>query len=227
MAFTPTRAPPTCLVLSPPSRRLRRKTSAPEASVPESYGEAPPPASSAKRSRGDGLEASPDAAFASPCSRRLRREASAEEAAVAASPVAALPSPASTRVSDAPAQPVQGRGIGGLRRGRGRGAGVRRQEDAGDWFLAAAELDGSAGVAQGSREVDQVPPAPVRRRGVVSGFGAERTEDALGDQERREREQCVRARVRYDEDVRDRVVHFMSGTDLDRSSGSAWFAGRR
>ena len=99
MASTPTRTPPARFGMSPPSRRLRRKTSAPDASVPEPCGAASPRASSSKRSLGDAPEASPDASFASPCGRRLRRKASAEEAAVGASPVAVLPSPSSRRLS--------------------------------------------------------------------------------------------------------------------------------
>ena len=98
MASTPSRAPAASLVMSPPSRRLRRKTSAPEASVPEPCGAASPLASSAKRSSGEALDASPDASFVSPGVRRLRRKASAEEAAVGASPVAVLPSPSSRRL---------------------------------------------------------------------------------------------------------------------------------
>ena len=99
MASTPTRTPAASLVMSPPSRRLCKKTSAPDAPVPEPCGAASPRASSSKRSIGDALDASPDASFASPGVRRLRRKASAEEAAVGASPVAVLPSPSSRRLS--------------------------------------------------------------------------------------------------------------------------------
>ena len=69
------------LAMSPPSRRLSRKTSATEASVAGPCG-----------------AVSPVAAFASPSSRRLRRKVSAEEAAVGTSPASVLPSPGSRRL---------------------------------------------------------------------------------------------------------------------------------
>ena len=68
--------------------------------------------------------------------------------------------------------------------------------------------------------------AQARRGGVVSGFGSERTEDALGDQERRDREAITRARLRRDDAVRGRARDFQ-GNDLDRSTGGAWSLGRR
>ena len=285
MASTPSRAPAASLVMSPPSRRLRRKTSAPEASVPEPCGAASPLASSAKRSSGEALDASPDASFASPGVRRLRREASAEEAAVGASPVAVLPSPSSGRLqrktSAAEASPsvsIQAESVIGsvaasvvvesaeertrsvgaaardvtgvgqasaalgqgsvmttLKRGRGRGrqSGSRRgdaavggQDDAAAWFLAAAEIGGDAGVVEEPMNVGHAKAAPARRQGVVSGFGAERTDDALGDQAQRDRDAMSRARTRRDEGVRGRVRDFQ-GNDLDWSAGGAWSLGRR
>ena len=286
MASTPSRAPAASLVMSPPSRRLRRKTSAPEASVPEPCGAASPLASSAKRSSGEALDASPDASFASPGMRRLRRKASAEEAAVGASPVAVLPSPSSRRlqrktsaVEASPSVSIQAESVIGsvvaasvvgesaeertrsvgaaardvtgvgqasaalgqgsvmttLKRGRGRGrqSGSRRgdaavggQGDAAAWFLAAAEIGGDAGVVEELMNVGHAKAAPARRQGVVSGFGAERTDDALGDQAQRDRDAMSRARTRRDEGVRGRVRDFQ-GNDLDRSAGGAWSLGRR
>ena len=63
------------------------------------------------------------------------------------------------------------------------------------------------------------------RRGVVSGFGAERTTDALGDAERRDVEANSRAKQRRDQGERGRVRDF-EGNDIDRSSGGAWSLGR-
>ena len=63
------------------------------------------------------------------------------------------------------------------------------------------------------------------RRGVVSGFGAERTTDALGDAERRDAEANLRARQRRDQGERGRVRDF-DDNDIDRSSGGAWSLGR-
>ena len=63
------------------------------------------------------------------------------------------------------------------------------------------------------------------RRGVVSGFGAERTTDALGDAERRDVEANLRARQRRDQGERGRVRDF-DDNDIDRSSGGAWSLGR-
>ena len=63
------------------------------------------------------------------------------------------------------------------------------------------------------------------RRGVVSGFGAERTTDALGDMERRDAEANLRARQRRDQGERGRVRD-LEGNEIDRSSGGAWSLGR-
>ena len=257
-ASTATQASAARLAMSP-SRRLSRKTSATEASLPAQPLAESPNVSGVKRGLDKAPIASPGATLASPSSRRLRRKVSAEEAASVTSPADALLSPGSrrlrrktsaedaapvasgplsgNRVAEAPAQPVQGRGVGMLRRGRGRGrqagsedhaldAGVRRQEDAAAWFLAAADADGSAGVARGSSGADQNGPAVARRRGVVSGFGAERTEDVLGDRERRDRDAVTRARVRREDGVRGQARDFQ-GNDLDRSAGGAWSLGRR
>ena len=284
MASKPTRMAAASLVMSPPSRRLCRKTSAPDVSVSEPCA-ASPRASSSKRSIGDALEASPDASFSSPCVRRLRRKASAEEAVVGASPVTVLPSPSSRRLSrktsaveaspsaSVPADSViesvaasvveecaeertasvgaaardvtgvgqasgalgQGRAMTTLKRGRGRGrqsgsrrgdAAVGRQDDAAAWFLAAADIGGDAGVVEEPMNVGHSKAAPARRQGVVSGFGAERTDDALGDQAQRDKDAMSRARTRRDEGVRGRVRDFQ-GNDLDRSAGGAWSLGRR
>ena len=231
---------PGAALASPCSRRLTRKTSAAEACSPAPPIAESPRASGRRRDIDQVVGGSTPAVVSSPSTRRLRRKTSVEELAPGAedaAPVASAPL-AGARVADAPAQPVQGRGVGMLRRGRGHGrqagsedhcreAGVSRQGDAADWFLAAADLGGSTGAAPRSRDGDQNGLAPTRRQGVVSGFGAERTEDALGDRERRDRESNARARVRRDEFVRDRVVHFMSDNDLDRSFGGAWSGGRR
>ena len=65
-----------------------------------------------------------------------------------------------------------------------------------------------------------------RRRGIVTGFGAERSEDALGDQAQLEAEALRRAVQRRDEGTRGRVRDFR-GDDLDRSAGGAWHLGKR
>ena len=74
--------------------------------------------------------------------------------------------------------------------------------------------------------VDHIRSALARRRGVVSGFEVERTNDALGDQEQRDREALSRARGRMEDGLRGRARDFQ-GNDLDRSVGGAWSLGRR
>ena len=63
----------------------------------------------------------------------------------------------------------------------------------------------------------------LRRPRVVSGFGAERSDDVVGDQERLDAEANARARDRRDEGTRGslRDAH---GNDLSRSAGGAWSA---
>ena len=115
----------------------------------------------------------------------------------------------------------------GDRQGHGGGdAGVGMQDDAAAWFLAAADIGGDAEVTEEPVSVGHSKAAPARRQGVVSGFGAERTDDALGDQAQRDREAMSRARTRRDDGVRGRVRDFQ-GNDLDRSAGGAWSLGRR
>ena len=151
--------------------------------------------------------AGPRTTLASPSLRRLRRKSSAEEAAPVVSPAAALLSPGSRRlrrktsaeddvpvVSTSPSgTPVGGAPAGApggttLRRGRagqaasrdsGRDGGSGGGADSAAWFLDAAEMDGSAEVSAGSRDVYGSSSAQARRSGVVSGFGSERTGDAL------------------------------------------------
>ena len=64
------------------------------------------------------------------------------------------------------------------------------------------------------------------RRGVVSGFGSERTEDALGDQSRRDEEACARQTHRREEGLRGRARDW-NDEDLDRSFGGPAALGRR
>ena len=71
----------------------------------------------------------------------------------------------------------------------------------------------------------EVHSAPMRR-GVVSGFGSERTEDALGDAARRDDEACARQRERCNEGVRGRARDW-NDNDLDRSFGGPRSFGRR
>ena len=59
---------------------------------------------------------------------------------------------------------------------------------------------------------------------VVSGFGSERTEDALGDVERRDVQANARARRRVQEGERGEARD-LQGNLLDRSEGGAWRAG--
>ena len=56
---------------------------------------------------------------------------------------------------------------------------------------------------------------------MVSGIGSERTEDAWGDQERRDRDAMNRSRVRRKDGVRGCVMQFQDN-DLGRSAGGAW-----
>ena len=124
-----------------------------------------------------------------------------------------------------------------LRRGRGRGrqagservardAGGGQHDDAAAWFLAAAEMGGSPRVVEEPRDVGHSKSAAARRQGVVSGFGSERTDDALGVQAQRDRDAMSRARDRRDHGTRGRVRDFQDN-DLDRSAGGAWSVGRR
>ena len=108
----------------------------------------------------------------------------------------------------------------------GRDGGSGDRGDAAAWFLAAAEMDGSAEVTSGSRDVYGSSSARARRGGVVSGFGSERTEDALGDQERSGRDAVTRARVRQEDGLRGRARD-VEGNDLGRYIGCAWSMGRR
>ena len=64
------------------------------------------------------------------------------------------------------------------------------------------------------------------RRGVASGFGAERTEDALGDVRRAEQRACHRAAQRREGGKRGRMRDF-NNQDLGRSAGGAWHMGKR
>ena len=98
--------------------------------------------------------------------------------------------------------------------------------------VSALGVSASAGsaVSQASRaEVASVRLTSAQvsqgRRGIVSGFGAERTTDALGDAERRDVEANLRARQRRDQGERGRVRDF-DDNDIDRSSGGAWSLGR-
>ena len=103
------------------------------------------------------------------------------------------------------------------------------------WALDAAGIGGGS-VAPSQQPQERRQPAArqqagiaVRgrggRRGVVSGFGEERTEDALGDRQVRDDEANARARHRREEWVRGRVQD-LQGNDLDRSLGGASAAGR-
>ena len=59
------------------------------------------------------------------------------------------------------------------------------------------------------RDVGRSKSAAARRQGVVSGFGSERTDDALGVQAQRDRDAMSRARDRRDHGARGRVRDFM------------------
>ena len=196
---------------SPSSRRLSRKTSS--------------------------VEASPSASV--PVERAVASVAASVAVECAEERTASVGAAArdGTGVGEASDAVGQGRVMTTLRRGRGRGrgtnsgavrvdAGVGRQDDAAAWFLAAADIGGDAGVVEEPMNVGHSNSAPARRTGVVSGFGAERTDDALGDQARRDRDAISRARTRRDDGVRGRVRDFQ-GNDLDRSAGGAWSLGRR
>ena len=133
-----------------------------------------------------------------------------------------------------------------LKRRRGaekaQGSDGRESGDLAEWLGSATRGSGSdpaamvsalgASASAGNAVREEV--ASVRhtsahvsqaRRGVVSGFGAERTTDALGDVERRDVEANLRARQRRDQGERGRVRD-LEGNDIDRSSGGAWSLGR-
>ena len=132
------------------------------------------------------------------------------------------------------------------RRGDAQGSGGRASGDMVEWLESATRgsssdpastvsaLGASASAGSAVRQVSREEVASVRhtsahvsqgRRGVVSGFGAERTTDALGDMERRDVEANLRARQRRDQGERGRVRD-LEGNDIDRSSGGAWSLGR-
>ena len=137
-----------------------------------------------------------------------------------------------------------------LKRRRGaekaQGSEGRESGDLAEWLGSAARgsdsdpaamvsaLGASASAGSAVRQVSREEVASVRhtsahvsqgRRGVVSGFGAERTTDALGDMERRDVEANLRARQRRDQGERGRVRD-LEGNEIDRSSGGAWSLGR-
>ena len=89
-------------------------------------------------------------------------------------------------------------GVAGGRSGTGEGVGLRR--------------GCGGGRAGGPR--------------IVTGFGSERVEDVVLQEEVRESEAMVRAARRREEGSRGRMTGF-SGEDLDRAAGGAWRAGRR
>ena len=61
---------------------------------------------------------------------------------------------------------------------------------------------------------------------IVSGFGRERVDDVVSQEQLREHEAMVRASRRSAEGTRGRMTGF-SGEDLDRAAGGPWQAGRR
>ena len=222
---------PVALMSSPGSRRLRRKTSAEDA-VPSATvrvdGCPRPRAASVVVSAEEVRTESLDKAGGDVAARSITSPRPSESWSHGATTASG------TGVGNAQ---VRGQGVTTLRRGRGRGrqagsgragrdGGRRMQDDAAEWFLSAAEVDGGAGVSHEPGDVSASGSAPARRRGVVSGFGAERTDDALGDQAQRDREALSRARVRREDGLRGRARDFQ-GNDLDRSAGGAWSLGRR
>ena len=88
---------------------------------------------------------------------------------------------------------------------------------------ASASHPGSYG------EPDTAPAVrrrPLTRSRVVTGFGDERIDDVIGDEEQRWAEGARRGNVRRETGTRGRMRD-LAGQDLDRSAGSAWHAGRR
>ena len=61
---------------------------------------------------------------------------------------------------------------------------------------------------------------------IVSGFGRERVDDGVSQEQLREHEAMVRAARRSAEGTRGRMTGY-SGEDLDRAAGGPWQAGRR
>ena len=99
--------------------------------------------------------------------------------AAAAAAAAASPSPAAAAAA-APVAPIVGHAEGGV-----SAAG------------SARIMNGLIGLEQGVVSGTSRVPAPksslLKRRRVVTGFGSERTDDARGDQDRRDQEALQRA----------------------------------
>ena len=127
-----------------------------------------------------------------------------------------------------------------LKRGRGagkaQGSGGRVSGDVAEWVESASRggraantgaviVGGVASQPTSASALQRSVPEPQVCRGVVSGFGSERTTDALGDERRRSDEANQRARHRRDEGERGRVRDFQ-GNDIDRSSGGAFSLSR-
>ena len=105
---------------------------------------------------------------------------------------------------------------------------------------ASASMEGSQGVSTTSGEGGGSAPladpvskstarparGPTTRHGIVSGFGAERSEDIVGDRRRLDAEAVVRGTRRRDNGERGRARDHQD-SDLDRGAGGPWHAGRR
>ena len=74
----------------------------------------------------------------------------------------------------------------------------------------------------------KMPEASIEceRPRIVCGFGRERVDDVAAHAARLSKEEDRRAKQRYEEGLRGRMRDW-NDNDLDRSGGSAWYAGRR
>ena len=79
-----------------------------------------------------------------------------------------------------------------------------------------------------SLEASPVPAGrrrPLARSRIVTGFGSERIEDVIGDEEQRWADGARRGNIRREAGARGRMRD-LAGHDLDRSAGSAWHVGK-
>ncbi len=85
----------------------------------------------------------------------------------------------------------------------------------------------SASLLKRRRAAEDGATSSGRRGRIVAGFGEGRVDDVVADERSRIAEGARRGDKRREEGQRGRVVHFMSGADIDRSAGGAWHLGRR
>ena len=145
-------------------------------------------------------------------------------AAAASSTIAEL----SSADADAPAASATRRGSL-LKRRRGATVpenvvGSRRSARVAAQGQGRADVLTRAGEGSGARSAG-ASSGPSRCR-IVTGFGSERIDDVVADEQRRLVEGARRGDQRREDGARGRMTSF-EGQDLDRGVGGAWHAGRR